>query len=106
MKIQMLTLAAALLVSACVMQSPGPLDVRNDSICGARDLMLTLLEERYGETADGHGREDTSGNLIELMTSGSGTWTLIATTPLGVTCIRAVGTDWQSNTFVAGKNNG
>ena len=75
-------------------------------MCGARDLRLTRLEEHYGETGSGHGREDKSGNFVGLMTSGSGTWTLIATTLLGVTGVRATGTDWRRDFFVAGLGDG
>ncbi len=37
----------------------------------------------------------STGNLVELLISSGGTWTILVTNPSGITCVAAVGEDWQ-----------
>ncbi len=62
--------------------------------CQARDSLLTQLEQKYGEVPMAIGVAD--GALIELLTAKDGiTWTIILTSPKGMSCLIASGDGWQ-----------
>ncbi len=64
------------------------------AICTARDGLLTQLEEKYGEVPVAIGV--ANGALIELLTTKDGiTWTIILTSPKGMSCLIASGEGWQ-----------
>lgn len=64
------------------------------AICRARDGLLTQLESKYGEVPVAIGVAD--GRLIELLTVKDGvTWTIILTSPKGVSCLIASGEGWR-----------
>ena len=57
--------------------------------------MVALLEGRYSETSAGVGVA-AGGGIVELFAApGGDTWSLGVTSAAGVTCIVAVGEDWQ-----------
>ena len=65
------------------------------SACLPHGKMVDLLDGRYSEQPVAAGLEN-SGRLIELFaTPDRGTWTLVMTTPNGVTCVIAAGLEWQ-----------
>ncbi len=62
--------------------------------CGVHDNLLTQLEQKYGEVTVAIGVAD--GALIELLTAKDGiTWTIILTSPKGMSCLIASGEGWQ-----------
>jgi hypothetical protein len=64
------------------------------TICRARDNLLTQLEQNYGEVPVAIGVAD--GALIELLTAKDGmTWTIILTSPKGMSCLIASGDGWR-----------
>ncbi len=64
------------------------------AICRARDGLLTQLESKYGEVPVAIGVAD--GALIELLTDKDGmTWTIILTSPQGLSCLIASGEGWR-----------
>jgi hypothetical protein len=63
-------------------------------VCASRDGLLTQLEQKYGEVPVAIGVAD--GRLVELLTAKDGmTWTIILTSPKGVSCLIASGEGWQ-----------
>ncbi len=67
--------------------------------CRARDGLLSQLEKKYGEVpvAIGVTSGVAGGALVELLTAKDGlTWTLILTTPKGLSCLIASGEGWRS----------
>ncbi len=74
---------------------PGPASAQGaPAVCRARDGLLTQLESKYGEVPVAIGVAD--GQLIELLTAKDGiTWTIILTSPKGVSCLIASGDGWQ-----------
>ena len=57
------------------------------SQCGDRGELVTILSERFGESPVAGGLS-RAGTLIEVFSSGSGdTWSLVVTTPDGVSCL-------------------
>ena len=79
-------LAALLLAPATVFAEP---------VCGDRGAIVHHLEQRYQERPSGLGLMP-DGNLIEILVSSSGTWTLLVSRPDGASCAVAAGDHWQS----------
>ena len=63
--------------------------------CNERDKVLSLLAKKYQETPVAAGVTNTGG-LIEVLTDMKGdTWTIIVTTPQGMSCLVAAGEGWR-----------
>ncbi len=77
---------AALLQSASAM-ALGP--------CEQRENLLSALAERYREVPIALGVTN-SGSLVEVLQSrASGTWTIIVTSPQGISCLVFSGDGWR-----------
>ena len=64
--------------------------------CVDRDVALENLAKKYSEAPVAGGITSTGG-LVELLTTRDGsTWTIIVTTPQGVSCMVAAGQDWHT----------
>lgn len=75
-----------LLLAAC--------DAHAQAVCGPREAVLKALAKEYQESPIGMGL-DSNGQVVELLTSSSGTWTLMVTRPKGPTCLIGTGEAWQ-----------
>lgn len=63
--------------------------------CGQRIDIVASLAKEFKEAPIAVG-VDNNGNLVEVLSSRSGsTWSVIVTTPNGVSCLVASGEDWQ-----------
>ena len=63
--------------------------------CGERDTVLEWHAKQYQETPIGAG-VTSAGGLIEVLTdTKGGTWTIIVTTPEGMSCLVAAGEGWR-----------
>ena len=63
-------------------------------VCDARQTLTDKLSSRYDESTAALGLA-SNGFVFELMISEEmNTWTLLYTTPDGVSCIVATGEDW------------
>ncbi len=63
--------------------------------CGERGFIVKKLADDYSERAVARGLANT-GAVFELFASPAGTWTLVVTTPAGLTCMVAAGARWQT----------
>lgn len=82
----------ALLAGMALCASPA---ASQGASCADRTLMVGRLAEKYGETLQGAGLNQ-SNNMIELFANAkTGTWTILATTPNGMSCMMAAGRAWQ-----------
>jgi hypothetical protein len=64
--------------------------------CGPREVVLSTLADRYGETRRSLGIAGQT-QMMELFASDeTGTWTITLTMPDGVTCMMASGQGFQS----------
>lgn len=64
--------------------------------CGPHKDVVAQLAAKFGEQPVAIGVSD-SGHLIEILAHGDrGTWTVIATTPRGLSCIVIAGEAWQA----------
>jgi hypothetical protein len=65
-------------------------------VCAERAAILLHLDKNYGETPAGLGIGPGGARIVELLTSATGTWTIIVSTPRGPTCLLANGQNWQT----------
>ncbi len=73
--------------------------------CGDRSEIVVELANRYQETQRSTGIA-ANNTLMELFAADSGTWTLLATTPNGTSCLIASGMDFKAQTGSLGGNFG
>jgi len=66
----------------------------NPAICGERAAVLTTLDGKYAERPVSMGIA-SNGTVVEVLSSEDGSWTIIMTTPGGVSCLLAAGDYWQ-----------
>ncbi len=69
--------------------------IAQENVCGKREDIVKRLERAYQESNTGMGMA-SNGRLVELFTSETGTWTLMFTSPNGVSCLIAAGTNWET----------
>ncbi|NEX47468.1 hypothetical protein [Pseudotabrizicola algicola] len=63
--------------------------------CGARDLVLRQLAERYGETRRGVGLAANNSVMEMFASAASGSWTITVTLPDGRMCLLASGEGFE-----------
>lgn len=71
--------------------------------CVKRADFLKHLESNYKEAPVAMGLT-TGGGLLEVVVSRTGSWTIIVTTPNGISCGVASGESWESVLEVAFKD--
>lgn len=70
-------------------------------LCGSRSTVVENLAERYQELPVAIG-VTSGGGLVEVLSSSDGeTWTIIVSTPEGVSCLIAAGEGWRPIEFEA-----
>ncbi len=63
--------------------------------CNSRDHVLELLKSQYSEAPVAIGVAN-NGGLVEVLSTGDGdTWSIIITTPKGMSCLVAAGEGWR-----------
>ncbi len=64
--------------------------------CNQRAKIVTLLEGKYKEVPVAIG-VNGKGHLVEVLSSEHGrTWTIIVTSPDGMSCVVSVGENWST----------
>ncbi len=82
---------AAMLIAAMWFASAA----QAQTVCAKRADMVRELDEEYLEVRRGAGMAGAQA-IVELYTSAeTGSWTILQTTPNGVTCVVAAGHNWQ-----------
>jgi len=75
-------------------------------VCGKRSALLSQLANEFGEAPTAIGLA-SDGGVVELLTSHSGSWTLIVTLPprngqsVSRSCLLATGDAWQTRDMPA-----
>jgi len=62
--------------------------------CADRGSVLAQLAQKYHEAPVNMGLTN-AGAVLEILTSDGGTWTVVVTTPSGVSCMIAAGQHWE-----------
>ena len=69
--------------------------------CDQRDSVLQVLEQKYKEAPVALGVTH-NGGLVEVLSTGNGTtWSIIVTTPQGMSCLVAAGEGWRAMEQIA-----
>ena len=68
-----------------------PTAAASAEVCDQRTKVLGQLARKYQEAPVAIGVTDTGGLVEVLATSDGSTWTIIVTTPQGVSCLLATG---------------
>ena len=64
--------------------------------CGQYDDIASQLGQHFSEIPKAFGLQQ-NGHLIQVFVSEeTGTWTIVSTTPAGVSCIVAAGKSWET----------
>lgn len=88
--------AAAALAALFVCQSASA-----QGACDRRERVLGLLAEKYQETPVAVG-VTTRGSLVEVLSDDAGkTWTIVVTSPQGISCLLLTGEGWKKLQQVA-----
>lgn len=83
---------AALLTLAALPAAAQP------AFCGARDEIVRVLRDRYGEVRRGAGLRDVNALFEVFASTATGSWTLLVTRPDGQSCAIAAGEGWRDDT--------
>jgi hypothetical protein len=62
--------------------------------CADRSDILKHMSDKFGEVPVSQGLS-SRGAMVEVLSSGK-TWTIIVTTPNGITCMVGAGESWQN----------
>ena len=85
-KVLVLGLALTMIATAATAQQ-GP--------CEARSTLIEKLAEKYNENSVAVGIAN-GGQLVEVLTTdGGSTWSIIMTSPAGISCLVAAGEGWR-----------
>jgi hypothetical protein len=89
-----LSLIAAMLLTGPFTVSPAVSQDTTGLPCADRDVIVEFLRSHYGEHLKERGLA-SSGYVVELYTSPTTTWTIVATPPAGQSCVVAQGVAWD-----------
>lgn len=64
--------------------------------CGERASVVAQLQEQFGETQRSIGFQEGRGVVEVYANDDSGSWTILLTTPEGMSCLMAAGEAWLS----------
>lgn len=67
----------------------------SQQLCAPRAALVEKLKAEFDEEPESVGVTH-SGGLFEVLASSSGTWTVLATGPNGVSCLVLSGDGWMS----------
>ena len=64
-------------------------------VCGDRENFVEHLAEGFEEAPTAFGVVD-SGSILEVLVSPTGSWSILVTSPAGLTCMIASGQSWET----------
>jgi len=71
---------------------------KSDMICGSRRDLVADLDRDFDERLMFRGVTKL-GNLVEVFTSGEGSWTILLDHPGGFSCVLSAGSRWEISDF-------
>lgn len=87
------TTPLALLIAATTIGSAA----HAQSVCGARDSIISQLKQKYGETRQSLGLQQGRG-VVEIFASvETGSWTILVTDTRGHSCLMAAGEAFEAD---------
>lgn len=95
-------LFSASLIASSVFAVASQAQTVGQAICGLREDMGKMLEQRFGEEPKAAGLIGDN-RVVELLVSQTGSWTLLVTTPEGRSCVMTGGDEWTEKPVEATK---
>ncbi|MEK9968914.1 MAG: hypothetical protein VW600_07245 [Ferrovibrio sp.] len=83
--------AAAVSLGVTALIAP-PATAQQTMLCGLRDDMGKMLDQRFGEQPQAAGV--VGDRIVELLVSQTGSWTILITSTDGRACVVTGGEDW------------
>ena len=96
-----LLLCSAVLISSAAF--PQQVLAQTPTRCGDRGDIVSDLATKFGETRRSRGLNHDNTSIEMFASDETGTWTALATTPGGRTCIVAWGDGWEDKPGDAGE---
>lgn len=96
--------AFCLMISGFVLSGISQADAQGRNApmaCGDRDSITKLLIDQYAENPTSLGLA-SNGSVFEVFTSKGGTWTVLLTSPNGISCLIGSGEHWENNKSIPG----
>lgn len=87
-------LSVIIFLLTATLAAPGARAQQTNPLCDARTSILMTLNGRFDEQPSARGLA-SNGAVLEVLSSQDGTWTIIVTTPDGLSCMMASGKYWQ-----------
>lgn len=84
--------------------SSKPADARSQ--CDTRESVLSQLADNYREEPVALGVTHTGGLIEVLTTKDGGTWSIIITSPQGISCLVAAGEGWRMRDKLPAEESG
>ena len=89
-----LGMIAAGSVVAFVLAVATPLHAQSPPTCAKRHQLLAFLDKNFEEKPTAVG-VTADGQLLEVLSNPSGSWTLVVTKPGGLSCMISSGQGWR-----------
>ena len=67
-------------------------------VCNKREVISAALADQFGETLIARGIT-TNDFLVEVFAAPTSTFTIVVTTPSGISCVMAAGQHWENLSF-------
>lgn len=90
--LRMMTMTSALVASVSIALVSFAASAQ--SVCSERAKFVDQLAVNYAENTVGLGLVN-NGNVLEILVSKNGTWTILVTKPDGISCVVATGEAWE-----------
>ncbi len=68
---------------------------QSSPLCGPKEEVLAGFAQKYKEIPKSNGVTHT-GQLVQILVSETGDWSLLVTHPTGISCLLAIGTSWEN----------
>lgn len=83
----------ATIAAIAALSAPSIVDAR----CHSRDVLIATLQDRFSEVHVAGGLTQDGSRFVEVFASDTtGSWTILYTTPDGVSCVLASGTGYTT----------
>ncbi|MBX9841022.1 MAG: hypothetical protein K2Z80_04345 [Xanthobacteraceae bacterium] len=88
------SLLIAALLPGLFMTSPAASQDTTGPPCADHDTIVDFLHTHYGERIDARGLA-SAGYVVEIFVSPTRSWTIVATPPVGPSCVLTQGIAWD-----------
>ncbi len=88
-------------VALCLAAATPVAEAQTRSACADRTQVVARLAEKYGETLQSMGLQQSDAIMEIYASEETGTWTILVTRPDGQACLVAAGRMWEAHSTPA-----